>query len=267
MNDGPDITLAAGPSAKGLLVVYSCRVGLWGCCAAHRRQASSHPDRADLKPCAVPVGAGKPAKQATRWMARASPVFAGPPAPTGTALVPPARRNAGVRTQPSPPSMGLLRSPSQASQLLQGARKPWGSAVARPSETPGRPALNAVIVSPSNRFQKASIGQPPQVPPFAPVHQSQAVHLIGQAQQVLVVGARAVSSLLDVVVEQKPAIDRFEPALRQGYLFAERVHADTRSGLLVMIRRCAAPVLMPGTWPLRNSQVPGWPGMQRITYR
>ncbi len=33
----------------------------------------------------VPVGAGLPAKQAARWMAPATPVFAGEPAPTGTA--------------------------------------------------------------------------------------------------------------------------------------------------------------------------------------
>ncbi|ATP47969.1 hypothetical protein CR512_00820 [Pseudomonas putida] len=32
---------------------------------------------------AGPVGAGLPAKQATRYMAPASPVFAGKPAPTG----------------------------------------------------------------------------------------------------------------------------------------------------------------------------------------
>ncbi len=32
----------------------------------------------------APVGAGSPAKQATRWMAPAAPVFAGKPAPTGT---------------------------------------------------------------------------------------------------------------------------------------------------------------------------------------
>ncbi|APO82640.1 hypothetical protein BL240_14740 [Pseudomonas putida] len=32
-----------------------------------------------------PVGAGMPAKQATRWMAPAAPVFAGAPAPTGMA--------------------------------------------------------------------------------------------------------------------------------------------------------------------------------------
>ena len=33
--------------------------------------------------CAAPVGAGMPAKQATRCMAPAAPVFAGEPAPTG----------------------------------------------------------------------------------------------------------------------------------------------------------------------------------------
>ncbi|NTZ56161.1 hypothetical protein FCH70_15555, partial [Pseudomonas putida] len=32
-----------------------------------------------------PVGAGKPAKQATRWIAPATPVIAGKPAPTGIA--------------------------------------------------------------------------------------------------------------------------------------------------------------------------------------
>ncbi|UPK85589.1 hypothetical protein E5221_11645 [Pseudomonas sp. A2] len=31
----------------------------------------------------IPVGAGLPAKKATRWLAPASPVFAGEPAPTG----------------------------------------------------------------------------------------------------------------------------------------------------------------------------------------
>ncbi len=36
----------------------------------------------DREACAVPVGAGLPAKQAPRWMAPASPVFAGAPAPT-----------------------------------------------------------------------------------------------------------------------------------------------------------------------------------------
>ncbi|UPK86450.1 hypothetical protein E5221_16360 [Pseudomonas sp. A2] len=36
----------------------------------------------------APVGAGMPAKQATRWMAPAAPVFAGEPAPTGIAWLP-----------------------------------------------------------------------------------------------------------------------------------------------------------------------------------
>jgi len=38
-----------------------------------------------LVPSAIPVGAGVPAKQATRWMAPAAPMFAGLPAPTPTA--------------------------------------------------------------------------------------------------------------------------------------------------------------------------------------
>jgi len=52
--------------------------------------------------CAVPVGAGMPAKQATRWMAPASPVFAGAPAPTGRAytrqpgILPTKQRQAGL---------------------------------------------------------------------------------------------------------------------------------------------------------------------------
>ncbi|MND46375.1 hypothetical protein D3C80_372490 [compost metagenome] len=41
--------------------------------------------------CAAPVGAGMPAKQATRWMAPASPVFAGEPAPTEAQFHPPRR--------------------------------------------------------------------------------------------------------------------------------------------------------------------------------
>ncbi|ORL70727.1 hypothetical protein B7H19_03175 [Pseudomonas putida] len=36
----------------------------------------------DSKQYADPVGAGEPAKQVARWMARASPVFAGKPAST-----------------------------------------------------------------------------------------------------------------------------------------------------------------------------------------
>ncbi len=38
-----------------------------------------------LEASAVPVGAGAPAEQTTRWMAPALPVFAGMPAPTGSA--------------------------------------------------------------------------------------------------------------------------------------------------------------------------------------
>ena len=44
---------------------------------------------------AVPVGAGKPAKQAMRWMAPALPVFAAKAAPTGTARARSLRRTCG----------------------------------------------------------------------------------------------------------------------------------------------------------------------------
>ncbi|UPK86002.1 hypothetical protein E5221_13960 [Pseudomonas sp. A2] len=39
-------------------------------------------ERKSTRRYAVTVGAGVPAKQAPRWLARASPVFAGTPAPT-----------------------------------------------------------------------------------------------------------------------------------------------------------------------------------------
>ncbi|UPK85620.1 hypothetical protein E5221_11835 [Pseudomonas sp. A2] len=45
--------------------------------------------------CAVPVGAGSPAKQVTRWMAPAAPVFAAEAAPTGTARAQSLRRPCG----------------------------------------------------------------------------------------------------------------------------------------------------------------------------
>ncbi len=56
----------------------------------------------DRDACAVSVGAGMPAKQATRWMAPASPVFAGAPAPTGKvythqpSVLPTKQRQAGL---------------------------------------------------------------------------------------------------------------------------------------------------------------------------
>ncbi|APO84624.1 hypothetical protein BL240_25575 [Pseudomonas putida] len=43
------------------------------------------PAWANSEPDPIIVGAGVPAKQATRWMAPASPVFAGMPAPTSIA--------------------------------------------------------------------------------------------------------------------------------------------------------------------------------------
>ncbi len=46
MSSGPDITLAAGPLLKVGWWFIPVGVGLWGCCAAHRRQASSYTDRA-----------------------------------------------------------------------------------------------------------------------------------------------------------------------------------------------------------------------------
>ena len=56
-------------------------------CAGVRGRARSHRYGAFLQLVGGPVGAGSPAKQATRWMAPAAPVFVGAPAPTGTAQV------------------------------------------------------------------------------------------------------------------------------------------------------------------------------------
>ncbi|SPO55355.1 protein of unknown function [Pseudomonas sp. JV551A1] len=48
-------------------------------------QGRSHRYYALFRLVGFPVGAGMPAKQATRWLAPATPVFAGAPAPTGIA--------------------------------------------------------------------------------------------------------------------------------------------------------------------------------------
>ncbi|RNF94101.1 hypothetical protein EFK07_00005, partial [Pseudomonas putida] len=66
----------ADPSGGGSIIALARRRGAW-----HRLRRCSW-----LKPlpqvprepeaCAVPVGAGSPAKQVTRWMAPAAPVFA-----------------------------------------------------------------------------------------------------------------------------------------------------------------------------------------------
>ncbi len=57
-------------------------------CAGVRGRARSHRYGAFLQLTGDSVGAGLPAKQATRWMAPATPVFAGAPAPTGIAWLP-----------------------------------------------------------------------------------------------------------------------------------------------------------------------------------
>ncbi|RCL24397.1 hypothetical protein C6A77_16380 [Pseudomonas sp. AFG_SD02_1510_Pfu_092] len=50
--------------------------------AGVRGHGRSHRYRMNPKPALVPVGAGKPAKQATRCMPPTAPVFADKPAPT-----------------------------------------------------------------------------------------------------------------------------------------------------------------------------------------
>ncbi|PLP94150.1 hypothetical protein CXG52_04555 [Pseudomonas plecoglossicida] len=56
-----------------------------GCFAAHRDTRPLLQVQRIPSAGGVSVGAGMPAKQATRWMAPAAPVFAGAPAPTGMA--------------------------------------------------------------------------------------------------------------------------------------------------------------------------------------
>jgi len=62
-----------------------------------------------LRPCAIPVGAGSPAKQAPRWMAPATPVFAGKPAPTVTVQASRSLIQAIACTRMAP-RLGLARS-------------------------------------------------------------------------------------------------------------------------------------------------------------
>ena len=52
---GPDVGVAAGSFCRRPMVGYSCEAGVWGCCAAHRRQASSYTDRIRPGVCALPV--------------------------------------------------------------------------------------------------------------------------------------------------------------------------------------------------------------------
>lgn len=57
-------------------------------------------------------------------------------------------------------------------------------------------------------------------------------------------GTRAITSLFHVIVKQKPLVDCNESALFLAYLFADRVHADSPSGLLVMSWRGAWLMIM-----------------------
>ncbi len=101
-------------------------------------------DCAKPGPSAVPVGAGLPAKQTTRWMAPALPVFAGKPAPTGLCKPQFQRRSYRIVQNPAPaPYLWERVYPrsrrrggwhrlcrcSRASPLLQDCANPSSSAV------------------------------------------------------------------------------------------------------------------------------------------
>ena len=92
--------------------------------AGVRGHARSHRVLRQPKECAIPVGAGAPAKNPTRCMAPATPVFAGMPAPTGCSG---SSRNAPYlweRARPRRIQRGAwhrLRRCSRACPLPQGA--------------------------------------------------------------------------------------------------------------------------------------------------
>lgn len=100
-----------------------------------------------------------------------------------------------------------------------------------------------LVIKTGDGFEEASVGKTAQVSLFSPVHESQTVHLVGLTQQFFMMGARAVTSLLHVIVKQKPPIDRHESALCLAD-FVQCVHAGDPSGLLVVSRRCAGFMLM-----------------------
>ncbi|RRV70492.1 hypothetical protein EGJ15_11345 [Pseudomonas sp. p99-361] len=60
----------------------SLRDSLWE--ITQRYGLGCHAENSVRKRDAAGVGAGVPAKNSTRWLAPAAPVFAGPPAPTRT---------------------------------------------------------------------------------------------------------------------------------------------------------------------------------------
>ncbi len=70
---------AGMPAPTGPALAWSCRRTCRSNCLSQNLKSLRD----------SPVGAGKPAKQATRCLAPAAPVFAGTPAPTGTAYKPP----------------------------------------------------------------------------------------------------------------------------------------------------------------------------------
>lgn len=115
---------------------------------------------------------------------------------------------------------------------------------AGPPVTADRAHDRALLIMTGDGFKEASVCEPAQVSPFTPVHQPKTVHLIGLTQQFLVIGAGAIASLLHVVVKPKPLVDHDESARFLAYLFANRVHVDNPSGLLVMSWRRTGLVIM-----------------------
>ncbi len=110
------------------------------------------------------AGGSAPAKQATRWVAPAAPVFAGMPAPTGTAPGLGQVYCWWERARPRSRQRGgwhRLRRCSRACPLLQGPRRAWGRFTAgRCSGTWAFPNGNESPASAPGTHQRGSAASP-----------------------------------------------------------------------------------------------------------
>ena len=75
--------------------------------------------------CTNPVGAGKPAKMPPRWMAPASPVFAGAPAPTGEIHMLEYQSLALTASRASPSALVVTPPTSLPAALDAASPRPW----------------------------------------------------------------------------------------------------------------------------------------------
>ncbi|MFJ4156678.1 hypothetical protein ACIPZF_18000 [Pseudomonas sp. NPDC089752] len=81
-----------------------------------------------------------------------------------------------------------------------------------------------MVVSACYGSVKSTVGKTTQVPPFAPVNELQAIHLVDLAEQFFVMAAWAIAPALDIVIQQKPSIHRSQSALFLVNLLSDRIH-------------------------------------------